>query len=62
MPWKETNPMDQRLGLIADWLRADNYVTDIARRYQISRKTAYKWIGRYEEGGLDGLRERSHAP
>jgi len=62
MPWRQTNPMDQRLGLIADWLRADNYITDIVRKYEISRKTAYKWIGRYEKEGLDGLQERSHAP
>lgn len=62
MPWKETGPMDQRVGLIADWLRSESFITDLSKRYEVSRKTVYKWIGRYEEDGLDGLKERSRAP
>src|SRR5262245_29865762 len=33
MPWKETCPMDQRLVLIADWLREEWTITELARRY-----------------------------
>jgi hypothetical protein len=29
-------------------------VTELAERYSISRKTAYKWIERYEEAGQGG--------
>ena len=58
MPWKETDPMDQRLRLIADWLRSESYITDLSKRYEVSRKTAYKWVGRYEEDGIDGLKNR----
>ena len=48
MPGKETCPMDQRVAFIADWLREEWTMTDLAVRYGISRKTAYKWGARYE--------------
>jgi len=62
MPWKETCPMDQRMALIADYLRDDWTVTELATRYQISRKTAYKWIDRYAADPSQGVRDRSRAP
>lgn len=39
--------MDQRVQFIADYQRETFDVTELARRYEISRKTAYKWIERY---------------
>ena len=54
--------MDQRVELIADWLRDEWTMTELATRYQISRKTAYKWIARYEADPATGLAERSRAP
>ena len=62
MPWKETCVMDLKMQLIADWLRGQHSVSDLAIGYGISRKTVYKWIGRYEEVGAAGLQERSRAP
>jgi putative transposase len=62
MPWKETCAMDQRVALIADWRRDEWTMTDLARRYGISRKTAYEWTGRYEADPAHGLAERSRAP
>jgi transposase InsO family protein len=32
------------------------------RQYGISRKTGYKWLGRYERQWLDGLTDRSRRP
>jgi transposase-like protein len=32
------------------------------RYYGISRQTYYSWVRRYEEFGLDGLRDRSKRP
>lgn len=61
MPWRETDPMQERLKLIADWL--DGYtITELAIIYTVSRKTIYKWIERYDKLGLDGLQELSRAP
>ena len=54
--------MDQRIAFIADWLRGEWTLTDLATRYQISRRTAYKWIGRYEADPAHGLAEHSRAP
>jgi len=54
--------MDQRVAFIADWLRDEWTVTELATRYGISRKTAYKWLDRYETDPAYGLAERSRAP
>jgi putative transposase len=54
--------MDQRVALIADWLRDEWTMTELAQRYGISRKTAHKWVGRYDADPAEGLRERSRAP
>ena len=34
MPWTETCPMDQRVAFIADWLRDEWTMTELAERYQ----------------------------
>lgn len=54
--------MDQRVAFIADWLRDEWTMTELAERYGISRKTAYKWVDRYEGDPEGGLIERSRAP
>jgi len=62
MPWKETCPMDQRMALVADWLREEWTVTELARRYGVVPKTVYKWVDRYQADPCGGLGERSRAP
>jgi putative transposase len=60
MPWKETCVMDERTKFIAEWLQREGSVVELCERHGISRKTGYKWIGRYEAGA--GLKDRSRAP
>lgn len=62
MPWQETCPMDQRVALVADWLREDWTVAELADRYGVTRKTVYKWVERYAADPEYGLVERSRAP
>ncbi len=62
MPWKETSAMDQRIQLIADWLSGDYRKSELCSVYGISRPTADKWIGRYEQHGVPGLEELERAP
>jgi len=62
MPWKETAPMNEKALLIADYLRDIYSVTELCEMYQISRKTAYKWIDRYLKEGPKGLENRSTKP
>src|SRR2546428_5008810 len=37
-------------------------MTELRARYGISRKTGYKWLDRFDEGGREGLGDRSRAP
>ena len=37
-------------------------VSDTARRYQTSRKTVGKWLGRHNTQGLDGLKDQKRIP
>lgn len=62
MPWTNTEPMDERVRLISDRLEGGFSVTELSVIYGVSRKTAYKWISRYTEFGIDGLKELSRAP
>lgn len=62
MPRRETLLMDQRVQFIADYQRDVFDVADLARRCGISRKTAYKWIDRYDSAGPGGLVDRSRRP
>ena len=62
MPWKETCRMEEKLVFVADCLRGELPITALCEDYGISRKTGYKWLGRYREQGPEGLVERSRAP
>jgi putative transposase len=54
--------MDERMRFIARILAGEDEMTALCREYGISRKTGYKWLGRYRLEGPAGLAERSHAP
>lgn len=62
MPWKEVRPLDQRIELIQSHATGLFSVVELSEQLGISRKTAYKWIHRYETSGLPGLTEMSRAP
>ncbi len=62
MPWRDSSPMDLKTQFVADYLRQMFSVSELSRQYNISRKTAYKWIDRYLEEGSSGLIDRSRRP
>ena len=62
MPWKEQTKMNQKVQFISQYLEDIKTVTQLALDFGISRKTAYKWIGRYKSEGLDGLKEIDRRP
>lgn len=62
MPWQESCAMDERVSFIADHTSGLWTMTELCERYEISRKTGYKWLDRYRQEGPAGLVERSHAP
>src|ERR1700730_15558089 len=61
MPWRECNPMDERLKFIARLLDGEK-MAGLCREFGISRKTGYKIFTRYNEIGLEGLTDRSRRP
>ena len=62
MPWKEVNPMDEKVLFLADYLREKQSFTNLCNAYGISRKTGYKLVNRYLEEGVEGIYNRSTAP
>jgi transposase InsO family protein len=54
--------MEERTRFMAEWLENEVTKTALCRRYGVSRKTGYKWAGRFAESGPAGLHDRSRAP
>ena len=55
MPWRETCVVDERVRFIAALREAEEPFAVICKRFEISRKTGYKWLARYEESGPGAL-------
>jgi transposase InsO family protein len=62
MPWKEICAMDQKTQMIKLWRSGRYTITDLSILHDVSRKTIYKWIRRYQAVGSSGLEDRSRAP
>jgi putative transposase len=62
MGWQETCVMDERLRFVAICLEDEETMTALCERFGISRKTGYKWLGRYRRLGPEGLVDLPRAP
>ena len=62
MPWRERSPVDLRVQFIGEYQTELWSMTELAEQYGISRKTAYKWVTRYERGGAAALLDQSRRP
>ncbi len=62
MPWQEVSTMSLRkeFTMLASQNCAN--ISELCRRFGISRKTAYKWLGRYGKAGDEGLQDRPRRP
>jgi putative transposase len=60
MPWNETVTM-QRLEFILACQSGEESITSICRRFNISRKTAYKWLARYSVNDVSSLQNLPRA-
>lgn len=54
--------VNHRLSVLQHAAEVTGNVAQTCRYYGISRQTFYKWLRRYEEQGLEGLRDRSSRP
>lgn len=61
MPWKECQPMDERLRFVAR-LREGEKMAPLCAEFGISRKTGYKIYDRYKACGLEAFTDRSRRP
>ena len=62
MPWKDTRVMDEKIQMISNWLSGEYSITELSRIHDVSRKTLYKWVERYEADQNSGLQEWSRRP
>ena len=62
MPWKEVTVVNQREEFVRLASQEDANVSELCRRFEISRKTGYKWLGRWASEGLGGLEDQSVRP
>src|SRR5260370_32981360 len=61
MPWKKSEPMEQRIEFVLRALRAENF-RPLCLEYGISTKTGYKWQERFLRFGIGGMEEESRRP
>ena len=61
MPWKKSEPMDQRREFALKALGTLNFRA-LCEEYGISAKTGYKWRERLLRQGLEGMVEESRRP
>ena len=57
----ETDSKKQRQQFYRDYVSGQWSMSELCDRYQISRPTGYKWIGRIERDGLKAVVDRSRA-
>ena len=48
--------------LVRAWRAGVFSMSELCAHFGVSRKTGYKWVGRYLEDGVEGLRDQSRAP
>jgi putative transposase len=61
MPWKRSEPMEQRTEFALKALKSENFRA-LCQEYGISTKTGYKWRERFLSRGIAGLAEESRRP
>jgi len=62
MPWQKTDVVNERLRFVAQAQEGLYSIPELSARYGVSRQTGYAIVDRYNERGIDGLKDRSHAP
>jgi len=62
MPFASTDPMTERTRFVLAAESGLYTVSELCRRFRISRETGYKWLRRYKAEGLPGMNDRSRAP
>lgn len=62
MPWNEVSTMSLRREFVQLASQEGANVRQLCRRFEVSAKTAYKWLARFHADGPAGLANRSRRP
>src|ERR1700722_17567788 len=62
MAWKEFKVEEQRKEFIDACIEGKLTMAELCRLYDISRQNGYKWLKRYNNGGLESLKNQKRAP
>jgi len=54
--------MNERVKMIQEYQSGEYAISELAEQYEVSRKTIYKWLERFEASGWEGLKDQSRAP
>ena len=61
MPWRTVTKSEMKEEFVKLAIKGSN-ISELCRRYNVSRKTGYKWLNRFYLEGISGLEERSRRP
>lgn len=61
MPWRTTSAMDEKIHFINEWRSGAWSFRALCAEFGISHTLGYKYVHRYEQGGIEGLEEQSRA-
>jgi transposase len=59
MPWEEVTRVSLREEFVQLAMQTAVNKRELCRRFGISPKTGYKWLGRYQHEGVAGLSDHS---
>jgi len=62
MGWTETCAVEERMRFVIAADAEEESFATVCRRFGVSRRIGYKWIGRYRAAGVEGLIDRARAP
>lgn len=62
MPWMEVDLMKIRKEFVLESFKDQCSFKALCRKYGISTKTGYKWVRRFEHGGMGYLVDQSRRP
>jgi putative transposase len=62
MVWRKTCAMEERIHFVMAVKRREESFAAICRSFGVSRRVGYKWLERYGDEGIEGLKDRSRAP
>ena len=62
MPWTEATTVSLRAEFVRLAQNEGANISELCKRFRISRKSGYKWLARFRADGFDGLADRSRRP